>query len=149
MSALAAAAAVGAALAAGAPPAWLAVVAVCWGLTLVVGDIAEVLLLLMAPVVLAIATPVDAAVSWRLVAAAAAVSLAVVPLFRGLGPGRPSPRAAAVVLAAFATPIALRFTPPGALLSSSDLATGAAVLALAAGLIVAASASTLRWSRSS
>lgn len=98
----------------------------------------RILLLLWAPLALTSLTPLQAEFGPRLAIGAALAVLSLAPLLLELGPGPNLRRAAWVALAATATPFVLVVAPPGALIASSDLATGATVVAMGAGLLVAA-----------
>lgn len=132
-----AAASVALAWVAGAPWLALGVASAAWAAGALLRGMPRVLLFIAAPVVLAVSVRPELA-SWASLAGAPAVVLAVVPLFASLGPLRVRPLAIAVALTPWLAAFALTFTPPGQLLASSDLATGAITVAVAAALIALA-----------
>lgn len=124
---------------AGTHPVALVAAGLAWTVAAFAPATPRLLALLAAPVALAAGVPWHAGNALTLVGAlsALAVLASLVPLERVLGPGRPPARVAAAVAAVAVLPVALAFTPEGAVILASDLATGALVVSAGAGLLVA------------
>lgn len=123
----------------GAPWPAVALAASAWIGARWIHGLPRILLLLLAPILLTSATDVTLVRDWRLPAGAGLAFLALGPLVLELGPGPLLRRAGLVAIPSVAIPALLMLTPPGALLLASDLATGAAIVGVAAGLVVATS----------
>lgn len=125
--------------------AWaLAATAVVWLVAWRTRGILRVLLLLAAPLLISAGTPASVGSPTALMLAAVVAVAALVPLAREMGPTRMPRRAAATAGLALLLSALLLVTPWSRILLASDLAPGAVVVALAAGLLASAPFATQR-----
>lgn len=95
----------------------------------------RLLALLAAAVACAASLPSLPVFSWKLAATAAAALLGVVPFYLEAGGRRPHPHLPIIVAVAVAMPLFLLALPTARYLALSEMRTGAAVVATAAGLL--------------